>query len=110
MEGKVLPSEIIILMAIVVNNKTSKKLLSRPMDITGEYVGYLFDSLINRGYLKQSNFRAYQLTPTGHNAIVTFIRKNKTKSKDVIKRLQLLGIDISPEQEKVIYKMGMASV
>jgi hypothetical protein len=61
---------------------------------------------MNCGYLKQSSLQTYQLTSGGHNAIITFVRKNKTKSKDVIKRLQLLGIDIYPEQEKLIYKMG----
>ncbi len=105
-----LPSEMIILMAIGVNKKTGKSLLSRPMDVTGEYIGYLFDSLVNRGYLKQSGVHAYQLTPTGHEAISGFIKKNKTKSRDVIRRLRLLGINISLEQERKIYEMWTGGV
>lgn len=102
-----LPSEMIILMATVVNQKTCKNLLSWPMDATGEYIGYLFDSLVNRGYLKQNGMQSYQLTRTGREAIFDFIKKNKTRSRDVVKRLRLLGIDMSPEQELKIYKMGI---
>ena len=40
------PSEMVILMAIAVNKDTGKKLLTRPMDVTGEYIGYLYDSLV----------------------------------------------------------------
>jgi predicted transcriptional regulator len=102
-----LPSEMIILMAIVVNGKTCKNLLSRPMDVTGEYIGYLFNSLVNRGYLKQSGMQSYRLTPAGREEIFSFVRKNKTRSKDVVRRLRRLGIDLSKEQEQKIYKMGV---
>jgi predicted transcriptional regulator len=99
-----LPSEMIILMAIVVNRETGKKLLNRQMDVTGEYIGYLYNSLVNRGYLKHHGAAAYQLTPAGREAIFDFIRKNKTRSKDMVKRLQLLGIEISPEQVQKLEK------
>jgi predicted transcriptional regulator len=93
-----LPSEMIILMAIVVDGKTGKKFLARPMDITSEYIGYLYNSLVNRGYLKHRGLAEYQLTPAGREAIFDFIRKNRSRSKDVVKRLQLLGIEMSPDQ------------
>jgi predicted transcriptional regulator len=109
-EGDMLPSEMIILMAIVVNNKVGKKVLTRPLDITSEYIGYLFNSLVNRGYLKQHGLNGYQLTTIGREEIFNFIRKNKTKSRDVVKRLRLLGIEISPEQEEKIYKMEREAI
>lgn len=105
-----LPSEMIILMAMVVNNKNGKNALTRPLDITREYIGYLFNSLVNRGYLKQRGFSGYQLTPTGREEIFTFIRKNKTRSRDVVRRLRLLGIEINQEQEEKIYRMEREAV
>ena len=38
-------------------------------------------------------------------AILEFIHKNKTRAKDVVKRLQLMGIEISPEQEQKLGKL-----
>ena len=106
-----LPSEMIILMAIVVNNKIGQNVLTRPLDITREYIGYLFNSLVNRGYLKQRGFGGgYQLTATGREEIFSFIRKNRTRSKDVVKRLRLLGIEISPVQEEKIYMLEREAV
>ena len=97
-----LPSEIVILMAIAVNKNNGKKLLTRRMGITSEYIGYLYKSLINRGYLRGHRSTGYQLTLTGREAILGFLKKNKTRAKDVVKRLQLLGIEVSPEQEEKI--------
>jgi predicted transcriptional regulator len=105
-----LPSEMIILMAVVVNGKTGKKLLSRPMDITGEYIGYLYNSLVIRGYLKHRGSADYQLTPAGREAIFAFIRKNKGRSKDIVKRLQLLGIEMSPDQIQKIDKLEKEAI
>ncbi len=106
-----LPSEMIILMAIVVNNKIGQNVLTRPLDITREYVGYLFNSLVNRGYLKQRGFSGgYQLTTTGREEIFSFIRKNRTRARDAIRRLRRLGIEISQEQENRIYKMEREAV
>lgn len=105
-----LPSEMIILMATVVNTKTGNKLLTLPMDITGEYIGYLYNSLVNRGYLKGHRATGYQLTVFGREAISDFIKNNKTKSKDVVKRLKMLGIEISQEQQQKIEQMGKGAV
>ncbi len=105
-----LPSEMIILMATVVNTKTGNKLLTRPMNITGEYIGYLYNSLVNRGYLKGHRATGYQLTVFGREAISDFIKNNKTKSKDVVKRLKMLGIEISQEQQQKIEQMGKGAV
>ena len=105
-----LPSEMVILMAIGVNKNTGKKLLTRPMDITGEYIGYLYNSLVSRGYLKGHRSTGYQLTPIGREAILEFIHKNKTRAKDVVKRLKLLGIEISPEQEQKLGKLEKEAI
>ena len=95
------PSEMVILMAIAVAGDSGKKLLTRPMDVTGEYVGYLYDSLVKRGYLKRNKSRGYQLTSMGREALFEFLRKNKTRAEDTIKTLQRLGIEVSQEIGKL---------
>jgi len=105
-----LPSEMIILMAIAINKNSGQKLLTRSMDVTGEYIGYLYSSLVSRGYLRGHRSTGYQLTPFGREAILEFLHKNETRAKDVLKRLQLLGIEISPEQEQKISKLKKAAI
>ncbi len=39
------PSEMAILMAIAVTGNSDKKLLTRPMDVAGEYITNLYNSL-----------------------------------------------------------------
>ena len=46
------PGEMVILIAIAGAGDFGKKILTRPMDVTGEYIGYLYDSLVRRGYLE----------------------------------------------------------
>jgi len=104
------PSEMIILMAIAVNKAASKKLLNRPMDVTGEYIGYLYDSLVRRGYLKKDGSRGYQLTSKGRETLLELLYENKTRIKDTIKRLQQLGIEISQEQEQEIDKLEKEAI
>ena len=95
------PSEMAILMAIAVTRDSGKKLLTRPMDVVGEYIGYLCESLVKRGYLKRNGSREYQLTPQGREALFEFLHENKTKVKDAIKTLQQLGIEISQRADKL---------
>ena len=90
-------SEAVILMAIAVPGGSGKKLLTRPMDVVGEYVGYLYDSLANRGYLKRDSSREYQLTRKGREALFEFLYENKTSVEDTVKTLQQLGIEINVE-------------
>jgi len=99
------PSEMIILMAIAANKDTGKKLLTRPMDVTSEYIGYLYDSLVNRGYIKGNSSRGYQLTPKGGEALSEFLNKNGTRAEDTLRRLHLLGIEISQEEKRKIGKL-----
>ena len=95
------PSQMVILMAIAVNRDAGKKLLTRPMDVTSEYIGYLYDSLVNRSYLRGNRSRGYQLTSIGREALLEFLHKNETKAKDMIKRLQQLGIEYTQEMDKL---------
>ena len=94
------PSEMEILMAIAVNKDTGKKLLMRPMDVMGEYIGYLYNSLVNRGYLKGNKSKGYQLTSIGREALLGFLHKKEAGVKGTIKKLQQLGIAYSQEMEK----------
>ena len=96
---RMFPSEMVILMAIEVARDASKKLLN-PMDVTGEYIGYLYDSLVRRGYLKGNSSRGYQLTSKGRETLFEFLHENKTRVKDTIKTLQQLGIEISQDIDK----------
>ena len=105
-----LPSEMIILMAICINKNIGKKLLTRPMDVTSEYIGYLYHSLVRRGYLKRLSSASYQLTPIGREAVLEFLKTNETRAKDIVKRLQMLGIEISPKQEQKIDELEKESI
>ena len=95
------PSEMAILMAIAVTRDAGKKLLNRPMDVVGEYIGYLYDSLVSRGYLKRGGSSGYQLTPKGREALFEFLYENKTRVKDAVETLQQLGIEINWEVAKL---------
>jgi len=94
------PNEMIILMAIAVTQDSGKKLLTRPMDVTSEYIGYLYDSLVRRGYLKGNRSRGYHLSLKGRKSLFEFLHENKTRIKDILKTLQQLGVDIGQEKDK----------
>ena len=95
------PSEMVILMAIAGSGDFGKKLLSRPMDVTGEYIGYLYDSLVRRGYLVGNSSRGYQLTSKGRQALFEFLRGNKSRVTDTVRTIQQLGIKISQDIDKL---------
>lgn len=95
------PSEMVILMAIAGAGDSGEKLLTRPMDVVGEYIGYLYNSLVARGYIKKNSPRGYQLTTKGRQALFDFLHENKGRVKDTMKTLQQLGIEISPEIDKL---------
>jgi len=75
------PSEMAILLANAVTRDSGKKLLTRPMDVVGEYIGYLCDSLVSRGYLKRDGSREYQLTRRAWRLFWSSCMKMKLKSK-----------------------------
>jgi predicted transcriptional regulator len=95
------PSEMVILMAIAGGRDISKKPLTRPMDITGEYIGYLYNSLVKRGYITGNRLRGYQLTYNGRETLFEFLHENRTRAKDTIKTLRQLGIEINQEIDRI---------
>jgi len=104
--GRMFPSEMVILMAITVARDSGNKLLTRPTDVVSEYIGYLYDSLVRRGYLKRNSLGGYQLTSKGRETLFEFLHQNKTRVRDTVNRLKQLGIEISQEQEQKIDKLG----
>ena len=101
------PSEIIILLSIAVAGDSGKRLLKRPMDVTGEYLGYFYDSLVRRGYLRGNSSRGYQLTPKGREAIVDFLQENEARINDTIKMLQQLGIESRQKMDRLEAGLGV---
>lgn len=95
------PSEMAILMAIEVARDSGKKLLTHPMDVTGEYISSLYASLVRRGYLKKNILGGYRLTWEGRAALFEFLLENKTRVKEMTKTLQQLGIEASEEIDKL---------
>ncbi len=95
------PSEMVILMAIAQTRDCGKGLLARPMDITGEYIAYLCNSLVRRGYIEGNHSRGFHLTAKGKQALAEFVRYNGSKVRDAIKTLQQLGIAVSHEIDKL---------
>ena len=95
------PSEVAVLMAIVSTRDSGRKFLTRPMDVVGEYIGYLCDSLVKRGYLKKDGSTEYQLTPQGKKALLEFLYQNKTEVKNAVRTLQQLGIEISQRADEL---------
>ena len=91
------PSEMVILMAIASAGKPDEKLLARPLDVIGEYIGYLCSSLIKRNYLNDNRPGGYRLTAKGIETICEFIARNQNKADDIKIMLQQLGIDIDPK-------------
>ncbi len=95
------PSEMAILMAVAANKDSGKQLINRPMDVTGEYIGYLYESLVSRGYLKGNRAKGYQLTSTGGTTLLKFLQENEARAKDTIRKLKQLGIEYSQEMDKL---------
>ena len=93
------PSEMVILMAIAVSKGAGKRLLTRPGDVAGEYIGYLYNSLVRRGYIKGGSLRGYRLTSMGKEALSEFLHENETRAKDTMRRLQQLGIECGQKMD-----------
>ncbi len=104
------PSEMVILMAIAAARESGKELVARPTDVVGEYIGYLYDSLVKRGYIKGSSSGKYQLNSKGREALIKFLHKNKSRVKDTVRALQQLGIEISQEQKQEIDELGKEAI
>ncbi len=86
------PAEMVILMAIEVAGDSVKRLLDRPMDISGQYIANLYESLVRRGYLKREKDRGFSLTAMGREALSGFLRENEPRVRELINTLEDLGI------------------
>ena len=86
------PAEMVILMAIEVAGDSVKRLLNRPMDISGQYIANMYESLVRRGFLRGNISRGYQLTPIGREALSEFLHENQPRVRELINTLEELGI------------------
>jgi len=97
---RMLPGEMVILMAIEVARSSSKKLLD-PAGVTGEYITHLYDSLVERGYLKKNSLRGYRLTPEGRESLFEFLLENKTRAREMTQALRQMGVEAEEEIERL---------
>lgn len=95
------PSEMVILMAIALAGDSVKRLLDRPMDVSGEYISYLYGSLVKRGYLTVNGPSNYQLTVKGKETLREFLHENEARVKDVLNTLRKLGIETGQEVQEM---------
>jgi len=95
-----LPSEMVILMAFEVTRSSGKKLLHLSGS-TGDYITSLYDSLVQRGYLKKGGLRGYRLTSEGRESLFEFLLENKTRVIEITKALQQLGVEASEEIDRL---------
>ena len=91
----------VILMAIAWTRDFGKELRTRPMDVTGQYISSLYDSLVRRGYIRGNKLKGYKLTSEGREALFEFLHRNKNRVKDTVRTLQKLGIEIGQEINKI---------
>ena len=95
------PSEMVILMAFAASGSFGTELITRPIDVTSQYIVSLYNSLVWRGYLKRDSSEGYQLTSKGKETLIEFLRQNKNRKKDLVATLQKLGIEVSSEIDKI---------
>jgi DNA-binding IclR family transcriptional regulator len=99
---QVLPAEMVILLAMAEAGGLGKEALrSRVVNMTDEYVGRLYRSLVRRGYLKRRGSSGYQLTSKGGEALIEFLHRNETRARRTINALERLRINIGQEKAGV---------
>ena len=77
------PSETAILMDIARNKDSGKQLANRAMDVVSEYIGYLCDSPVRRGYITGNRPKGYQLTSMGRGTLLEFFKENEGRIKEI---------------------------
>ncbi len=100
-DKQMFPGEMVILMATTLPEDWGERLLMRPMDIASEYIGYLYDSLVVRGFLMKNGYGKYSLTAKGSKALLWFMHEDKAGVKDAIATLQQLDIGAGRKMDKV---------
>ena len=96
------PSEMVVLLAMVLPGDSGMTLLNRPMDIMNEYIGSLYNSLAWRGYLTKKGSKRYKLTSLGKDTLTEFLNENRAQIGDISKALQQLGIESSHKIEEAL--------
>jgi len=94
--------EMVILMAIGVSRDSGKRLLAQPVGRERDYIGYLCDSLVKRGFLKGNKTRGYELTLMGMKTLFEFLLENKNRARDMVKTLRRLGIECSQDVDELV--------
>ena len=93
--SRMLPAEMVILLAIAESSGFGKETLARPMGgMSGEYIARLYQSLVRRGYLRRTASGEYRFTERGGQALIDFLRRNESKIRQTIKALERLRINI----------------
>ena len=87
------PSEMVVLMAMAATRRSVTGSTGCPKDVSYEHVAYLYNSLVRRGYLRETNPGGYQLTVKGRLAVLELLHHNEARVKELEKALQNLGID-----------------
>ena len=105
MDKQMFPGEMVILMAASLPGDWGEKLLMRPTNVASEYIGYLYDSLVVRGFLMKNGFRKYSLTAKGSKALLWFMHEDKAGVKDAIATLLQLDIGAGRKVDKVEEKV-----
>ena len=96
------PREWVILLAMALPSDSSMTLLNRPTGVMNEYIGYLYNSLVLRGYLRENGSKGYELTSMGRKTLTIFLNENRTQLGDIIKALQQLGIESTRKIEELV--------
>ena len=99
------PSEMAILVAITTDKHSSKQLLDRPSDVIGEYIGYLYNSLVNRGFIRGNRSRGFRLTPKGGETLKKFLLSEDTQARNTLRRLQQMNIEVGQKAKREIEKL-----
>lgn len=95
-----LPSAMVILMAIEVSGDFSRKRLS-PLEFEGEYIRSTYDSLVARGHLRKNRLGVYQLTQEGRESLFEFLLEDKARVKEIARKVEQLGIEAIKEIDEI---------
>jgi len=81
---------------------TAKKIINRPMDLTGKDVGYLLDSLVRGGYLNGNILKGYDVTPVGGEMLLEFVQEREAIVRDTIRKLNQVLARHTQEMDKLL--------
>ena len=96
------PGEMVILLETALPSDSNMTLLNRPMDVMNEYSGYLYNSLVLRGYLRERGSKGYELTSRGAETLTIFLNENRTQAEGITKALQRLGTESTQKIDELV--------